>query len=1144
MRKKIFLLLFPTAAALLLLLALSSCSGIIPPSEPDSPKASQTQGLSLRGTFDFRQTTAAPTQFNPGSRNAIPSALSTLSYSVTATRGSTTVNASVSSDNKSYAFNGTLTAGSWQITAYAKNGDTTVMQSEPKTVTLSSTTPAASTSLMLEPSSEGTGRINLTISGTVDSGIGFIKTECASEPKFSATGTSGSRSLTITDSNIPSGIYEVTISFFTDNSSTTPLYKCTEYVAIYPELTTDSWTVATAPHVTSSGSFSVTKSCVETFVYRKIYVVQDASTTDANGTSERPFPTIESAMARLNALVEKNILSISESMPWEVHFTGSFTASSIGGSGFINLPSGVGHLKIVGEGSGATINANTRGRVLNIPSGTNVTLENITLKSGSATNGGGINNAGNLTINEGVTIESNIATSNGGGIYNTGTLTMSAGEICGNTAAEGGGIYNTGNVFLYGSAVIGDISKDECATSLLYSNKATNTSGGGGGIKSMGGSVYLGYSDASHTAELTGGVCYNYSPDNGGIYVRESSLYIDSGTVSYNSIRGIYVGNASSSSNRAYVTMSGGTISENDSDSYGGGGIYVGGRGIFIMTGGSISSNTAATGGGVYIPNRSYSSFTMSGGDICGNTAIGDGGGVYIENNTFTMSNSSISGNSAVNGGGIYMKNCTVTIDGSSIVGREASGTEFPTSTTNASNKASGAGGGIYVESGTFNMEGSSKVSYNYADSGGHGIYIAGGSVTIGTTSSGSATVCNNGSNAGIYLTGSSSTLNLYGTVKNHNLYDVSVNDGSTFNMANGAVAKNVYLAGNIKINITAPLTATPAAKINPPSYTVGYRVLLDNNSGNTIAANYGHFELGNSDYALGNDGLIYWSRSKAVQEIPYLSSDASITIAGDISNFSGLQTALTAHQESNPSVKITLDLSKTSITSIGQTGDNYATGAFHDCKTLKEVILPGTVQNIYGGAFYQCTGLETITIPGSVEKIYDEAFLGCSGLTSLTLEDGIKKLGGQRAFYECISLTSVTIPNSVTDIGLGTFWRCTGLTTLTLPQSIASIPCASFYGCTSLSSITMPNDLQTIGEGAFQNCTSLNSITIPASVTQLKVTATYPGPFEGCANLTSATFSSPSGWTDSDGNAVTGLNNTTTAAEYLKSQTKSITRN
>ena len=89
-----------------------------------------------------------------------------------------------------------------------------------------------------------------------------------------------------------------------------------------------------------------------------------------------------------------------------------------------------------------------------------------------------------------------------------------------------------------------------------------------------------------------------------------------------------------------------------------------------------------------------------------------------------------------------------------------------------------------------------------------------------------------------------------------------------------------------------------------------------------------------------------------------------------------------------------------------------------------------------------------------------------------------------------------------------------------------------------------MPNDLQTIGEGAFQNCTSLNSITIPASVTQLKVTATYPGPFEGCANLTSATFSSPSGWTDSDGNAVTGLNNTTTAAEYLKSQTKSITRN
>ncbi len=54
-------------------------------------------------------------------------------------------------------------------------------------------------------------------------------------------------------------------------------------------------------------------------------------------------------------------------------------------------------------------------------SGVTASLGNLTITGGSATTGGGINNAGSLTLS-GTTISGNSATA-GGGINNTGTLT-------------------------------------------------------------------------------------------------------------------------------------------------------------------------------------------------------------------------------------------------------------------------------------------------------------------------------------------------------------------------------------------------------------------------------------------------------------------------------------------------------------------------------------------------------------------------------------------------------------------------------------------------------------------------------------------------------------------------------------------------
>lgn len=99
------------------------------------------------------------------------------------------------------------------------------------------------------------------------------------------------------------------------------------------------------------------------------------------------------------------------------------------------------------DAEGVTINAVTayqegdpgdaityHSRVLYVPAGVEATLEGVTLQGGGfIVNGGGINNAGTLTLRDSA-VTGNHAYSNGGGIYNTGTLTIEGSDISGNFA--------------------------------------------------------------------------------------------------------------------------------------------------------------------------------------------------------------------------------------------------------------------------------------------------------------------------------------------------------------------------------------------------------------------------------------------------------------------------------------------------------------------------------------------------------------------------------------------------------------------------------------------------------------------------------------------------------------------------------------
>ena len=94
---------------------------------------------------------------------------------------------------------------------------------------------------------------------------------------------------------------------------------------------------------------------------------------------------------------------------------------------------------------------------IRVESGGTLHVSNVSIDSNKAVNGGGIYNAGTLTVGSGAEIEGNTASDSGGGIYNNGgVLNLTGGTITGNyaTSKYGGGIINLGTLNVSGAPTV------------------------------------------------------------------------------------------------------------------------------------------------------------------------------------------------------------------------------------------------------------------------------------------------------------------------------------------------------------------------------------------------------------------------------------------------------------------------------------------------------------------------------------------------------------------------------------------------------------------------------------------------------------------------------------------------------------------
>ena len=182
----------------------------------------------------------------------------------------------------------------------------------------------------------------------------------------------------------------------------------------------------------------------------------------------------------------------------------------------------------------------------------------------------------------------------------------------------------------------------------------------------------------------------------------------------------------------------------------------------------------------------------------------------------------------------------------------------------------------------------------------------------------------------------------------------------------------------------------------------------------------------------------------------------------------------------------------------------------FSNNKTLKKVVLPGTITEIPEKAFDGCENLEEIVIPSQLTTIRQEAFKNCKKLKKITLEKFVDRENNiYEDYYGAIT------------VGKSAFENCTSLVTIENSKRLTTAYDSAFAGCTSLKSIDI-SELRVTGREVFRDCTSLETVETTkftnigermfANCTSLKLftfKGSYlnDGVFDGCKNLTNFTF-------------------------------------
>ena len=231
------------------------------------------------------------------------------------------------------------------------------------------------------------------------------------------------------------------------------------------------------------------------------------------------------------------------------------------------------------------------------------TISGVTIEKGSSLLGGGIFNAGTLTLNN-TTVSGNgnsPGTQLGGGIFNAGTLTLNNSTVSFNganpssaTAGLGGGIYNLGTLTLNHSRV----------TSNSAFGPFPSIGRGGGIYNSLPGTVTLIDSTVSNNStrfSIEGGLFLG-GGYGGGIYNDRGIVTLTKSAVLNNfsggGPTGIPLSGAGIANDGGHIFLTNSTVAGNHTPASGGSGAGFSNSGNLSLSNSTVSGNSASSGGG------------------------------------------------------------------------------------------------------------------------------------------------------------------------------------------------------------------------------------------------------------------------------------------------------------------------------------------------------------------------------------------------------------------------------------------------------------------------------------------------------------------------------------------------------------------
>lgn len=158
---------------------------------------------------------------------------------------------------------------------------------------------------------------------------------------------------------------------------------------------------------------------------------------------------------------------------------------------------------------------------------------------------------------------------------------------------------------------------------------------------------------------------------------------------------------------------------------------------------------------------------------------------------------------------------------------------------------------------------------------------------------------------------------------------------------------------------------------------------------------------------------------------------------------------------------------------------------AFYRCQALKALVFPPNTRLDAMSICHDCVNLRKISIPPSlITTIGESTFHNCYTLRRLVLPATLTQLGAS-ALYECRSLVEIQLPLALTTIENSALMRCISLTQVVFPATIMTIGNYVFQNCgdVAIYDFTAAQAVPTLGSSAFVKYADDVLIKVPSSL-------------------------------------------------------------